>query len=322
MTRSIPLTLACSLGVLFTSACSDDGATPAAGTSAADDGDGDGSPTTLPPTTMSAGDGGGTMSPTGGADDAMATSDPTGQADDTGPGDDTTGGPADSGSSDDAGTTTGEPADDDTLYEVQDGTIPEGTRVMVDGIVVTGLASNGVFAQEPAGGQYSGIFLYSDTDMGGPDLTTLGLGDEIDVVGETAEFSGMTEIVLTGGSLTVVTAGGPLPTPDAITAADLVDEPTGEPWEGVLVRIEADLVVTDVDPEAMANVNEFVVNDGTDDLLVDDFLYDIVDDGAAAFPGFGVDASFTAIVGPVNFFIGQHKIAPRAAADLEGYAAP
>ena len=320
MTRSIPLTLACSLTALFASACSDDGATPAAGTTAADDDGGDGSPTTLPPTTMSAGDDGGTMSPTSGAEDDASTG-ATGPIDGTGL-EDATGEPADTGSSGAMDSSTGEPADDDTLYEIQDGTIPERTMVTVNGIIVTGIAPNGVFAEEPAGGQYSGIFLFSNTAMGGPDLTTLALGDEIDVVGETSEFNGMTEIVLTAGSLAVVDSGVALPGPDAITAADIVDEATGEPWEAVLVRVEADLTVTDADPEGQPNVNEFLVSDGTDDMLVDDFLYDIVDDGAAAFPGFGVDASFTAIQGPVNFSFGNHKVAPREAADLEGYAAP
>lgn len=322
MTRNSPLTLACSLGLLFCSACSDDGTPMAGGTSAADDDGGDGGQSTLPPATMSAGDDGGAMSSTGGADDGSTL--PTGNVDDTmGPGQDSSTGAAESGSSSDDGGSTGEPADDDTLYEVQDGTIPDGTTVSVDGIVVTALASNGVFAQEPEGGQYSGIFLFSDSDKGGPDLTTLGVGDEIDIVGDTDEFAGMTEIVLTAGSLTVVTAGGPVPTPDTITAADIVDEATGEPWEGVFVRVEGDLAVTDLDPDGgIANVNEFVLDDGSDDLVIDDFVYDLVGDDLASFPGFDVGASFTAVQGPVNFSFGQHKLSPRSADDLEGYSAP
>jgi hypothetical protein len=326
MTRSLRTTLACSLGLLLASACSDDGATPAAGTSAADDGDGDGDGgATLPPTTMSAGDDGGTMSPATGDDGTTVDpGDGTGTKDDTaGQDDDTTAGPADpSSSGDDGSSSTGEPGEDDTLYEVQDGTIPEGTTVTVNGIVVTAIAPNGVFAQEPAGGQYSGIFLFSSTDDGGPDLAVLAPGDVIDIVGDTDEFFGLTEIVLTAGSMSVVSTGGAVPAPDAITPADIIDEATGEPWECVLVRVEGDLVVTDTDPEAQANVNEFVVNDGSDDMIVDDFIYDIVDEGGATFAGFDVGASFTAVQGPVNFSFGLHKVAPREADDLEGYAAP
>ena len=62
------------------------------------------------------------------------------------------------------------------------------------------------------------------------------------------------------------------------------------------------------------------MNDGANDLRVDDFFYELPT--AGDFANFGVGASFTAISGPLNYFNNQFKIAGRDAADFAGYAEP
>jgi len=65
--------------------------------------------------------------------------------------------------------------------------------------------------------------------------------------------------------------------------------------------------------------DEFVVSDGNTDTYVDNYIYNLPVDGAVDFPNFGLDATFTAIQGPVNFSFDNFKIAPRFPSDLEGY---
>lgn len=220
----------------------------------------------------------------------------------------TTSGPGTEGSTETsvAETTTGAAADDDSIYEIQDGTIDAGVVVDVQGVVVTGVAGNAIFVQEAAGGEYSGVFVFLNSPP------SVEVGDEIDLVGLTVEFNGLTEIDVTGGSLTATGDTGLDLVPEVVDAADL-----GEPWESVLVRIQGDpMSVT-----ALPSGDEFDVTVGGSVVRVDDFLFSPFDD-AASFPNFDVDATFSAISGPLNYFGGAFKVAPRGAADLEDYVAP
>ena len=178
-------------------------------------------------------------------------------------------------------------------------------------VVVTGVASNGVYVEEPAGGQYSAVFVFS---VDGPDLSGAQIGDVVNLSGITGEYMSNTEIDITAGTYELVESGTPLD-PDVVAIADLGADDTAEPWESVLIRIEGDFTVTTV-----AASNEFVVDDGGATARVDDFLYELPT--AGDFAGFDVGAGFTAIQGPLNFFNNQFKIAGRDAADFEGYSAP
>ena len=52
--------------------------------------------------------------------------------------------------------------DTHTLYEINTGLVLEGTFVRVEDVIVTGVAYNGFYIQEQAGGEYSGAW------FGGP----------------------------------------------------------------------------------------------------------------------------------------------------------
>ncbi len=217
-----------------------------------------------------------------------------------------------SGSSEGSSTTDPTAADlGDTIYEVQDGTIATDSPVEINGVVVTGVASNGVFVEEPGGGEFSGVFAFS---VGGPDVSGAQMGDLVNLTGVVGEYMNNTEIDISAGTYELVDTGAPLD-PDVVAMAVLADGAMAEAWEGVLVRVEGDLAVVSI-----AASNEFVVTDGADNLRIDDFLYELPTKGD--FVGFDVDATFTAIQGPLNFFNAQYKIAARAAADFDGYVAP
>lgn len=232
---------------------------------------------------------------TDGTDDSGDTS-----AVDSSSGGDASTGTAEGSSSD--GSSSGGAVEDDTVYEIQDGTIGTGVDVDVQGVVVTGVAATSIFVQEAPGGQYSGVYVYL---AGPPDVE---VGDEVDILGVTAEFDGLTEIDASGGSVTATGVTGIELSPEVIGADDI-----DEPWESVLVRVEAEpLVVVELAGE------EFVVDADGAEATVDDFLYSVADDDLS-FPFFWIDAGFTAIQGPLNYFDGEFKIAPRSPADLEGY---
>ena len=45
-----------------------------------------------------------------------------------------------------------------TIFDIQNGTVSEGTEVSISGAVVTAVLSNGnLFVMDPAGGAYSGL---------------------------------------------------------------------------------------------------------------------------------------------------------------------
>jgi predicted extracellular nuclease len=218
--------------------------------------------------------------------------------------DDSTGDSSDDGSESSTGEQIG-----NTIYEIQDGTLDEGAAVEVYGVIVTGIGLTGIFVQEPAGGEYSGAFVFSG--MGGPDWSDAQVGDSIDITGVTSEYYDFTQIVITDGTYVNNGADTPLE-PELVDIATVGDPVEGEPWESVLVRIEGSITVSGI-----SMFDELTVADRGDAVLVDNFCYEIVNGGE--FDGVGVGSEFSAIQGPVNFFFDDFRISPRSADDLEGF---
>jgi predicted extracellular nuclease len=218
--------------------------------------------------------------------------------------DDSTGDSSDDGSESSTGEQIG-----NTIYEIQDGTLDEGAAVEVYGVIVTGIGLTGIFVQEPAGGEYSGAFVFSG--MGGPDWSDAQVGDSIDISGVTSEYFDFTQIVITDGTYVNNGADTPLE-PELVDIATVGDPVEGEPWESVLVRIEGSITVSGI-----SMFDELTVADRGDAVLVDNFCYEIVNGGE--FDGVGVGSEFSAIQGPVNFFFDDFRISPRSADDLEGF---
>lgn len=262
--------------------------------------------TTVVTTSVTTGDEGDTLGTTMPADgSSTTTAEESGS--DTAVADSSTGGSSSDGGS---SSTTGEVGV--TIYDIQQESIPLGSVVEVTGVVVTGVATSGLFVEEPEGGPYSGIFVFTNN----PPASNV--GDVVDVAGTTAEQQGLTEIIVgMVGSVNPTGISGMDLAPDVPDLADFGSDATAEPWESVLVRIEgAPLAV-----EALPGFSEFDVGADGITVRVDNFLYDALAD-AVAFPGLGLEGSFTAITGPLNYNFDTFKIAPRGAADLEGYVGP
>ncbi|MFK8000474.1 MAG: amidohydrolase family protein [Polyangiales bacterium] len=187
-----------------------------------------------------------------------------------------------------------------TVYEVRDGTFGEGATVRVSELVVTGIASNGFYAQLDVDSDdyvaidFSGIFVFTG---GAP---TVALGDNVAVDGAVSDFFGQDQIASTGVS---VTSSGTVVDPLLVTVAEI--ETMGaraEALEGALVRVE---MVNVIDGE-LTRADTFIVSGG---LRVGDQLFDL-----SPAPGTGDELVY--VQGPLNFSFEHTRIVPRGAGDL------
>ncbi|MGH1347417.1 MAG: amidohydrolase family protein [Nannocystales bacterium] len=196
------------------------------------------------------------------------------------------------------------------IYEIKDGTLPEGTAVLLQDKVVTAAAPGfGFFMQahpddaDYVGVDYSAVFVYVGGDF------TATEGDRVTVSGAVQGFFGQTQLVLSGTE-TIESSGNDLPDFEPATVADLVEGGTRqEELEGALVVI-TDLEVTDIDPAPGpgdgAPTQEFEVEGG---LRVNDlfFLFD-------PFPTVG--QNYPQLSGVVRWANDYSKLEPRGPADL------
>jgi hypothetical protein len=202
---------------------------------------------------------------------------------------------------------------DDSIRDLQNGTIATGSAVTLAGVVVTARkdtsTSTVLFVQEPSGApEYAGIMVFIDTDPA-PAFTLPAVGDLVTIEGTVSEFArgGQDGSRTNIDPTTSITIDGTaaLPTPVVATAASLVFGQLGaDQYEGVLVRVD-DATVASQDPFA-----EFTIQDG---LKVDDRLFAYTQ----PFPG----DTYTSITGPLDHDFGTSRILPRADADLAGHVA-
>lgn len=125
-----------------------------------------------------------------------------------------------------------------TVVAVQMGTATGS--VTLQGVFVTARSSKGIWVADTlAGAQYNGVYVFTST---APDPTFV-VGAKVNVIGTVSEFDTGTTPVgdkLTEITIPVVTLipGAPgVPTGTTVTAAQVNDITTGEPYEGVLVAL-------------------------------------------------------------------------------------
>ncbi|MGE0790992.1 MAG: thrombospondin type 3 repeat-containing protein [Sandaracinaceae bacterium] len=189
------------------------------------------------------------------------------------------------------------PAGTMTVYGARCGAVT-GTVTLED-MVVTGIASNGFFAQlsESAtsytGPDYSGMFIFT---TGAPSVSR---GDTVDVMGTLADFFGLAQ--LTMATITPVSSGAP-PAPLVVATTDIVTMgPRAEALESVLVRVNSVTAMAGFD-----TFNEFPVDDG---LLIGDTIFTV-------FPAPMAGTPFDYIQGPLTFAFDNTKVLPRDVADV------
>src|SRR5689334_19888871 len=83
-----------------------------------------------------------------------------------------------------------------TIYEIQMEVIPADTDVEVFGVVVTAVGMNPsrFWAEEPGGGEYSGILVFAGMQGDALGVADLQIGDVVDITGTVVEYFDLTEI--------------------------------------------------------------------------------------------------------------------------------
>jgi hypothetical protein len=209
-----------------------------------------------------------------------------------------------------------------SCYDVQytetagtDGTYPSpynGQTVTVEGIVTNNTygttstypTSTKIFISDPAGGPWSGLYIYI---FG----TGAVVGDFVSCTGAISEYYGTTEMVYgSGATVEIVSSGNALPEPALIQTSALVNpanHEAGEMWEGVLCKIENVTATTVPDTH-----DEFYVTDGSGAGQVDNacYLY------GHHFTGITVGQHWDRIVGVVDYAFDLYGLNPRDDGDI------
>ena len=201
-----------------------------------------------------------------------------------------------------------------TIYDIQQGNIGMGTMVEVSGVVVTGLSSNGFWAQDPRSGPYSGIWCFVGQNWR-ENLPNVLIGSVVTVSGVVEEFFELTQINAVDVGSVQPTGTAAVPEATLAPLEELrVSSPEAEKWEGVLVSTGEVSVRSPYDE----GTNTFHVGvPGVEvEVRVGHTMYRFpptLDDQLTA------GDTFTTVRGPLNFVFGEYQIEPRNAADLVGY---
>lgn len=189
-------------------------------------------------------------------------------------------------------------ADITSIFDIQftenaDGASPlVGQTVTTEG-VVTAVFGSRIFIQDGSGA-WRGLLIFQ------PSVTPV-VGDRVQVTGEVGEFFGQTQIA--NGELTVLSNGSASPAAQLLATGAVADEQ----WESVLVRSE-NVEVSNANPDAPSDFGEFLINDGSGDVRVDDL-------GSITFNPVGGE-SLDFVQGPLHFSFNNFKIVPRDDDDL------
>ena len=201
---------------------------------------------------------------------------------------------------------------DTTIVAIQDvshaGHPAEGTRVTVT-CVVTAVGDSLAWCQDPAGGAYSGIAVFTGsaaTYVGSGDAVAV--GDSVQVEGDYVEFFDLSQ--LDNAAFTFV-ATATAPAAVSVSVSELISGTVAESYEGVLVRISA-VTVSDVNPDAPDDYDEFAV----DGLRIDDLIIDGGGTGGTLDNGYSLGHAFSEIVGVHHYSFGNYKLLPRSMNDL------
>ncbi|MFH2005537.1 MAG: amidohydrolase family protein [bacterium] len=198
-----------------------------------------------------------------------------------------------------------------TIYDIKQGVVTEGSRVLVLSALVTAVAEGmGFFLQvhpsDPgyAGEDYSGIFVYAAGLQSFP-----APGDRLDVEATVLDWYG--QIELSGPSvLAVQSTGNALPPPVVVPPADVIQGGARQAaLEAALVTV-ANVSVLAIQPPAGPGdsdpTDEFVVTGG---LKVNDYLYLVT-----PFPA--VSDVIASITGVLRWANNDSKLEPRDGNDI------
>ncbi|MBM4776354.1 MAG: amidohydrolase family protein, partial [Archangiaceae bacterium] len=195
-----------------------------------------------------------------------------------------------------------------TIYAIKNGSVPLGTVVALDNVLVTAKSSTGFFVQsktgDPAysGADFSGLFV----STGSPStfLTSIAVGNRVDVDGTVSDVGGqrqLTNLTASAISSSLVEAA-PVP-----TVASIADVTTGgtraAALEGVLVAVGPNTV------SSVTGTTSFVTAASGNSITVGTFVF-------AISPMPAVMQNYTSITGVLAFRNSASTLNPRSMADL------
>jgi cytosine/adenosine deaminase-related metal-dependent hydrolase len=187
-----------------------------------------------------------------------------------------------------------------TVYDLQADRVAWGSPVRLEGVVVTGVGEEGFTVQDPAGGERSGIYVYTGAT---PEVA---LHHRLSLEGSSGDYFGETQVVLSAVLLDEGPVSPLLPQDLTVAAA------TDEAWEGVLVRL--------VDGE----VTDPAYDCAVDGACEDPGLWEVGGPtGALLFDRLYQDLDWTDRIGqlPVSGVLGyrweRRRLMPRTGADFE-----
>ena len=163
----------------------------------------------------------------------------------------------------------------------------------------SGYNNYGFFISDPAGGPWSGLFIYNQTYH--PTV-----GDLVRVTGTVNEYYGLTEISSVT-SCQVLSQGNPLPAPSEINTGSLDNFSSGEQWEGVLVKV-LNVSVT-VEPNTY---QEFYIDDGSGACQIDNQFFG----SNHSWNNVILGQVYSEIIGIVDYSYNYYAINPRSEADM------
>jgi len=203
-----------------------------------------------------------------------------------------------------------------TIHDIQYTTVPgsDGTypstmvnqTVTVQAIVTgygytySATSDDKYFVCDPAGGAWSGIYVYDWTNQ--PQA-----GDLVQFTAVVKEYYGFTELQ-TVTNFSIISSGNQIPAPLAVTTGQIATAATAEMYEGCLVKIQN--VSCTVVPN---NFGEFKVDDGSGACQIDNEFFSPTN----PFPVTPiVGTQFSRIIGLVDYSRDFYGINPRSADDV------
>jgi predicted extracellular nuclease len=205
-----------------------------------------------------------------------------------------------------AGAASAQDPSDAYIPDIRAGVYPENTIVTVRDVVVTAIFPFGMWVQEPADTSFafSGIWCYN------AGLPAVEVGQMVHVKGRYEEYFDLSEINIPAGSGQITPAGfGDVPEPKVLHPNQVRNgSPTGEDWEGCLVKVE-NVEVTSNNPQyGQYGVTE--IGAPGDSVICDDRALN-----PPARPPVG--ATFNSITGIMDYHFSERKLQPRGDDDLD-----
>ncbi|MEO0324182.1 MAG: amidohydrolase family protein, partial [Myxococcota bacterium] len=197
-----------------------------------------------------------------------------------------------------------------TVYDLKQGVVPVGTRVVLQGLVVTAAGGagteGGLYVQQApdsadyAGVDFSGLFLAAD-------VTAAAVGDELAVEGTLVSF--FDRLQLEDVTLMVTRSGVAFEAEDVLPEEIATDGSRAAALDQVFVRVEDVVAGPTEDSSGPDDVPDRFGEVSASGVRMDDELFDYTDR-----VGPGTEMAF--LEGPLAYSFGNSKIRPRSLADL------